>query len=154
MSKKITVTLSDKAEAHFNEILYSLDGKDEKPVTQSGAINYALESLADFEKEMECDILTYLSDKAEARKITWDEAIEIYDRLCPKYCRHWISVDSKEKKYELPNGEILYFYPYFSPKTYPRKYTSKRTGKISTYMQISYSRYKSNKKLKELLEHR
>ena len=98
-------------------------------------------------------ITVTLSDKAEARKITWDEAIEIYNRLCPNYKR-WIGVGAKEEKYELPNGEILHFYPFFSSKAYPRKYTSKRTEKISTYMQVTYSRYKSNKKLKELLEHR
>lgn len=50
MSKKITVTLSEKAEQYFNELMYSLTGKDDKPATQSECINESLEILADFEK--------------------------------------------------------------------------------------------------------
>lgn len=53
--KKITVTLSDKAEAYFDEIMYSLpkyaDGSG--MCTQSQAINYALVSLQAAEKKWE-----------------------------------------------------------------------------------------------------
>lgn len=51
--KKITVTLSDKAEAYFDDIMYSLpkyaDGSG--MCTQSQAINYALVSLQAAEKK-------------------------------------------------------------------------------------------------------
>ena len=53
--KKITVTLSDKAEAYFDEIMYSLpkyaDGSG--MCTQSQAINYTLVSLQAAEKKWE-----------------------------------------------------------------------------------------------------
>lgn len=50
MAKKITITLSDKAEKYFNELMYSLPGKNgEGLCTQSEAINESLETLSDFE---------------------------------------------------------------------------------------------------------
>jgi hypothetical protein len=57
--KKITVTLSDEAEAYFNEILYSLPkpGTEGDLCTQSDAINYALLSLQEFEKMFEDDFI-------------------------------------------------------------------------------------------------
>ena len=50
MSKKITVTLSEKAGKYFNEVAYSLDYGDGKVVTKSQVINHCLEELAMFEE--------------------------------------------------------------------------------------------------------
>jgi len=51
--KKITVTLSDEAEAYFNEIMYSLPKEEDGTgmCTQSDAINYALMALEDLEEK-------------------------------------------------------------------------------------------------------
>lgn len=50
MSKKITVTLSDKAAKYLDEIMGTLDFEGEVTVTQSIAISHALEELAMFEE--------------------------------------------------------------------------------------------------------
>lgn len=60
MAKKITITLSDKAEKFFNEVMYSLEGCNEKPCTQTEAINWCLEALQDFEVNSGQDLISYL----------------------------------------------------------------------------------------------
>lgn len=62
MSKKITVTLSDKAEKYLNELMYSLTGKNDKPATQSECINESLETLAAFEKSTDDQLRNWLGD--------------------------------------------------------------------------------------------
>jgi hypothetical protein len=49
MSKRITVTLSDKAEKYFNEVAYSLDDGSGKVATYSDVLNHCLEELAVWE---------------------------------------------------------------------------------------------------------
>lgn len=61
MAKKITVTLSDKAERYFNELRYSLE-TDKGPATISQCINESLETLADFEKVTENQLANWLDD--------------------------------------------------------------------------------------------
>lgn len=58
--RKITVTLSEKAEAYFNELMYSIDDGSGKPATQSDCINWALESHADFEANAGVDLVSHL----------------------------------------------------------------------------------------------
>lgn len=66
MAKKITVTLSSKAEKYFNEVMYALPGKDgEGCCTQSEAINESLETLADFEKATDNQLRNWNSDFAK-----------------------------------------------------------------------------------------
>lgn len=60
--KKITVTLSEKAEKYLNKLMYSLMSHENKPATLSMCINWALEGHADFEEAMDQDVLTYLID--------------------------------------------------------------------------------------------
>ena len=71
--KKITVTLSDKAEKYFNDIMYSLprhaDGSG--MCTQSQAINYTLVSLQAAEKKWE-------AEKDQEPEITEKELWEEY----------------------------------------------------------------------------
>ena len=64
--KKITVTLSDKAEKQFNEIMYSLPENEDGTgmCTQSQAVNYAFECLAVFEEKMDCDVFNFLNDRS------------------------------------------------------------------------------------------
>lgn len=62
MAKKITITLSDKAEKYLNEVLYALTGKDDKPCTQSEAINESLETLAEFERLTDNQLRNWLGD--------------------------------------------------------------------------------------------
>lgn len=60
--KKITISLSPKAEKYFNEVMYALTGKDDKPCTQSEAINESLETLAEFEKLTDNQLRNWLVD--------------------------------------------------------------------------------------------
>ena len=62
--KSIKITLSDKAEKVFNKIVYSLPKNEDGTgiCTQSQAINYALESIGEFEEKMDMDVYTYLSE--------------------------------------------------------------------------------------------
>lgn len=62
MSKKITITLSEKAEKYFNEVMYALTDENDKPCSQSMAINNSLESLAEFEDETANQLWNWLSD--------------------------------------------------------------------------------------------
>lgn len=50
MAKKITVTLSEKAEKYFNDVAYSLDYGNGKVATNSQVISHCLEELALFEE--------------------------------------------------------------------------------------------------------
>lgn len=65
--KTIRVTLSDDAVKVFNEIMYSLPKHEDGTgmCTQSQAVSYAFETLGLFEKEMDCDIPTFLNRKNE-----------------------------------------------------------------------------------------
>lgn len=60
--KTIRVTLSEKAEAYFNEVAYSLDFGDGKRLTNSQIINHCLEELADFEVTEGQPVTGYLED--------------------------------------------------------------------------------------------
>ncbi len=60
--KKITITLSEKAEKYFNEVSYSLDDGSGKPATNSDVINHCLEELYDFEKMTEMQVTEYLKE--------------------------------------------------------------------------------------------
>lgn len=60
--KRITVTLSDKAEKYFNEVAYSLDYGDGKVATQSQVISHCLEELALFEENAGQDVTGYLEE--------------------------------------------------------------------------------------------
>ena len=60
--KKITVTLSDKAEKYFNDVAYSLDNGDGKVATQSEVISHCLEELQMFEEASGQDVTGYLRD--------------------------------------------------------------------------------------------
>jgi hypothetical protein len=62
--KKITITLSKKAEKVFNEIMYSLPKEQDgsEMCKQSKAINYALESIGELETIVETDILYFIDD--------------------------------------------------------------------------------------------
>ena len=62
MSKKITITLTDEAEAYFNEVAYSLDNGDGKVATQSQVINHCLMELSLFEKLSGTDVTGYMRD--------------------------------------------------------------------------------------------
>lgn len=62
MAKKITITLSKKAEEYFNQIDYSLDYGDGKIVTQSQVINHCLEELALFEEHAGQSLTGYLKE--------------------------------------------------------------------------------------------
>ena len=68
MPKKITVTLSEKAEKYFDELRYSLE-TDKGPATISQCINESLENLSDFEKETDNQLYNWLTD---FRKLTGD----------------------------------------------------------------------------------
>lgn len=61
--KKITVTLSDKAEKYFNEVQYSLDYGDGKIATQSQVINHCLKELALFEEFSGTDVTGYIREQ-------------------------------------------------------------------------------------------
>lgn len=61
MSKKITITLSEKAEKFFNELMYSLD-ENSRPATQSQCINWALEAHMDFEECTGEDVISHLQN--------------------------------------------------------------------------------------------
>jgi hypothetical protein len=63
MSKKITVTLSDKAEQYFYERMYG-DTKDDgaTPCSQSECISHCLESLYDFEKATDNQLEGWVHD--------------------------------------------------------------------------------------------
>lgn len=49
MNKKITITLSDKAEKYLDKVRYCLEKDTDTFITQSYAINHCLEELATFE---------------------------------------------------------------------------------------------------------
>ncbi len=61
--KKITVTLSDKAEQYFYDRMYS-DTKDDgaTPCSQSEMISHCLESLKDFEESTDNQLEGWLQD--------------------------------------------------------------------------------------------
>lgn len=61
--KKITVTLSDKAEKYFNDVMYGLHVSDYRMCTQSEAINEILETNLDFESKEDTNVSGYLEDK-------------------------------------------------------------------------------------------
>ena len=65
MAKKITITLSDKAEAYFNEVMYSLTDENDKPCNQSMAISESLETLAVFEKVTDNQLRNWVEDFKE-----------------------------------------------------------------------------------------
>lgn len=62
MSKKITVTLSDKAEKYFNDVMYGLTDKDDKPASQSLAISESMETLGLFEATTDNQMRNWLDD--------------------------------------------------------------------------------------------
>lgn len=69
MSKKITITLSDKAAKYFNDVMYGLPGKNgEGMCTQSEAINESLETLADFESATDNQLRNWNQDFAKLSK--------------------------------------------------------------------------------------
>lgn len=59
--KKITVTLTDKAEKYFNEVAYSLDFEG-RTATQSEVISHCLQELSDFEQTFGGDLTTFLQE--------------------------------------------------------------------------------------------
>lgn len=61
--KRLTIILSDKAEKYFNEVAYSLDYGDGKVATQSQVINHCMEELADFEEQIDQDVMGFLRDR-------------------------------------------------------------------------------------------
>lgn len=63
MSKKITITLSDKAEQYFNEVKYSLDKGDGSNTTNNDVINEILETNSDFERLEEQSVCGWIGDK-------------------------------------------------------------------------------------------
>lgn len=62
MSRKITITLSDKAEEHFNKIMYELE-TPKGACNQSQAISHCLEILELFEEDKDEDLLGYMVDR-------------------------------------------------------------------------------------------
>ena len=103
--KKITVTLSDKAEAYFDEIMYSLpkyaDGSG--MCTQSQAINYTLVSLQAAEKKWEnekepqqpSEEALNLISKAESDYIVLQKKDGIYDLAPMKPFDDWHNISAK-----------------------------------------------------------
>ena len=71
MSKKITITLSDKAEEYFNEVMYSLPKNDDGTgmCTQNQAINHVLEAAYDFEQTQGIDILGFIYCRDNEEKL-------------------------------------------------------------------------------------
>lgn len=65
VGKKITATLSEKAEKYYNEVAYGLDFGNGKTATQSQVINYMLETLSNIEAKFG-DPIDYL------RRHGWD----------------------------------------------------------------------------------
>lgn len=65
--KKITVTLSDKAEKYFNEVMYSLPKNADGTgiCSQSQAINESLETLSDFERTQDDQLANWLHTNNE-----------------------------------------------------------------------------------------
>lgn len=59
--KRITITLSEKAEKYFNEVAYSLDKGDGKIATNSEVVNYILESMSAIE-DIVGDPLTFIGE--------------------------------------------------------------------------------------------
>lgn len=57
---KHTIILSKKAETYLNEVMYSLTGKDDKPATVSQCISESLETLSDFEKFTDDQLVNWL----------------------------------------------------------------------------------------------
>ena len=103
--KKITVTLSDKAEAYFDEIMYSLpkyaDGSG--MCTQSQVINYTLVSLQAAEKKWEnekepqqpSEEALNLISKAESDYIVLQKKDGIYDLAPMKPFDDWHNISAK-----------------------------------------------------------
>lgn len=88
MNKKITVTLSEKAEQYLNELLYSLTGKDDKPATQSECISESLETLAMFEDKTENQLRNWIVDfdklpDGAAKSFASNPVEEPYDEGAP-----------------------------------------------------------------------
>jgi hypothetical protein len=66
MAKKITITLSDKAEKFFNQVYGTLDNPRPNGgygCNQSEVINWCLEALADFEEVEGQDLVGWLEYK-------------------------------------------------------------------------------------------
>lgn len=74
---KHTITLSQKAETYLGELLYSLTSKNDRPANMSECISEAMESLADFEKLTEDQLVNWLNtnypDRPKDKKGTWHE---------------------------------------------------------------------------------
>jgi len=93
MSKKITVTLSDKAEQYLAELMYSLTGKEDKPATQSDCINESLETLAMFEKLTDNQLANFNQELIEKKSTPapeynfycadWNRCGSICEEQCP-----------------------------------------------------------------------
>lgn len=62
MSKKITVTLSDKAEKYFHQVKATLDRGEGELLTYSEIISEILEVNADFEMLTEGDLCGWIDD--------------------------------------------------------------------------------------------
>ena len=62
MSKKITITLSDKAEKYFNEVKYSLEPKGFGIATNSEVINEILEVNGYFERLEDIDVCGWINE--------------------------------------------------------------------------------------------
>lgn len=66
MAKTITVTLSEKAEKYFDELMYGLEfpqGEELVQATESQAISHALEELAAFEEYTDDQVTNWLADR-------------------------------------------------------------------------------------------
>lgn len=61
---KVTVDLTDKAKAYYNEVAYGLDFGDGKCATQTQVINYMLETLSDIEGKFG-DPVNYLKENGK-----------------------------------------------------------------------------------------
>lgn len=74
---RISIQLSPKALRYLSEVAYSLTGKDDKPATMSQCISESLESLADFEKLTEDQLVNWLNknypERPQEKKGTWHE---------------------------------------------------------------------------------
>ena len=60
--KKVTITLTDKAEKYLNKLLYELEMPNGKTTTISDCINTTFEENADFEEAMDTNVCGFLED--------------------------------------------------------------------------------------------
>jgi len=80
MPKKITITLDDVAERHFNEVAYSLDLPHKSKASYSDIINHCLNELRAFEDITDDQVTNWLDSNHKDAYDKWvkDNNIQQY----------------------------------------------------------------------------